>query len=86
MFIIQCDKCKKQSDSQTVPTSPKDWRRITFTIGYPHSQKVYDLCPDCCRLLKLSVGTGQDQSLADRFLDIITDLAQEAVEDAISNQ
>ena len=85
MHIIQCDKCKKHSGPRDETGSPDDWRRITFAMGYPHGQKSYDLCPDCCKLMNIPVGNAVDSNLADRLLDIISELAGEAVADSIAN-
>ena len=85
MHVIQCDKCKTNSYPSNATGSPDDWRRITFAMGYPNGKRSYDLCTDCCKLLNIPIGTGVEPALADRLLDIITEVAGEAAADAIAN-
>ncbi len=85
MHIIQCDKCKTQSEpDQRTNITPDGWHRIEYRVQqYGSSTRIYHLCPVCTKAL----GLPEDAkvSLADQFLDILSDLATDAVEDAISN-
>ena len=85
MFIIQCDKCKKQSEPQRDTGSPDGWRNIEYRSEYRSGYCciVYHICQSCS--LELNLVGENKVSLADQFIDILSDLAANAVDDAIAN-
>jgi len=85
MFIIQCDKCKIQASPKPDVRLADGWRPIQYrTTEYGSPITHYHICPSCAEKLKLP--PDKDASLADQFLDILSELAAEAVEDAIANR
>lgn len=86
MFLLQCEKCKVQS----MPTTegwrvPDDWRNLEYRLkGYGSTIRTYHLCAPCAKAMNLP--EDKKVSLADQFLDILSELAAEAVDDAIANQ
>ena len=80
MFQYVCDKCGKTSDPQKGSHMPDTWRVISYAAkGYGYTDTLLHLCPDCVVVLKIP--ESKDESLGDRLIDILSEIAQEVVDD-----
>ena len=80
MIIYVCDKCKAQSDKQgNGRYKPKGWRELTFHTGYRRPTLEYILCPKCQEELKLPEDK-EMMGFGDQLIEIISEIAQEAVQ------
>jgi len=85
MFVHKCDKCKVLIEGKLGHEliEPTGW--CTLRIGnYPTCRLVYHLCPECRIILKIPK-TFPAEDVGVRLLDLITELAEEAVGAAIDN-
>lgn len=87
MIIFVCDKCKKKSEPSKAQynSTPKDWRQITFHVNYSSGNMTYLICPKCQDKLGIPKGVKVSETIGDKLLDIITDIAMDAVADAEVN-
>ncbi len=82
MKIMVCDSCGQKSDLIEQNCSPKDWQELSFQIKYSMTKR-YQLCPLCCKRLDIKPDNtdGRNESIADRLLDIIEEIAGNVVEE-----
>jgi len=72
MIINKCDRCGKLSEARKERFGcPKGWRVLKF------SYITKDLCPECCKILKIEVDSPNiEADIGDRLIEIIEEIAQ----------
>ncbi len=85
MIIFVCDNCKKQTEPSRVRynTTPKDWRQITFHVNYSVGNIVYLVCPECQDKLGIPKDVKINETIGDKLLDIIAEIATDAANNVI---
>jgi len=79
MITHNCDKCSKEikQEKGQKAREPENW--ITIRPGGYGCQVAFELCPDCQKALNLPKES-VPETLAERLIDILTEIAQDAVE------
>ena len=78
-----CDKCGKIEFTEYNKATPDGWRSLyyrTDSYGYGNFDK--QLCPECCNVLGIKTTSDnvvEEKSLAERLVDILTEIAQSNV-------
>ena len=82
MFKKVCDRCKTESIAVNSDYELKEWKQITYSVGY-NRHVGYDVCPDCLESLGLNIKDYEEQekTIADRLFEII----EEIVSDTLPN-
>ena len=83
MWIMQCDKCKKQSEPQEMAFVGfgTEWVSFSITAGYS-TKRTYILCDQCQEALNIPKEQ-PEPTIADNLMDILSDMARDAAREVI---
>ena len=82
MIIHKCDKCGVQVAQKKGerPKCPEGWCDLA-PFGYGRTTH-YEICPECQEALGLpKEDTAQRETITDNLIDILSEIAQEAVQE-----
>lgn len=87
MHIYKCDGCERISEPTRLKSTPKEWGLVSFYYTFRGSCRLVDhhFCQACSKRLRITQQECDEQSQADRLLGILTDIADEAVENHSDN-
>jgi len=87
MIVHKCDKCGKEAPQSTgqAALTPKDWYALNCG-RYAGLRMNYELCPTCRKTLKIPVDDHDaDKDAAERLIELLTEIANDAVAEALEN-